>query len=511
MAEGEGMLSVLFGFYGEGIIRMNVLLKGFLGLWRGLRKGPGRGQAQALGRIVSRDKKRQWFYGLFACLLLSGPFAAAKDVGPLTLAESIDLAVKQSFLLHSSKEGIRGAEALQREAFTGFLPKFSTSYNYTRLNEDPTFSFPGATFSLPPPLGSGSIPANTFKTGTKDNYNWAVEIRQPLYAGGGIRAGYEASRRGLEIACFEEKKTFLNLVAEVKITYFTILKAQRAVDVAAQSVKRLTAHRDVARAFYDEGMIPLNDLLRAEVEMTNSIHDQLQAENSLEMAEAQFNTLIGRDINSPVMIEDILKETSFEEPLHFCIEEALRNRPEIKSYELSLKQAKSLVKQAESEYYPSLFLVGNYAKYGDSPDVAGSPYRDQESWYVMAQASWNFWEWGKTKYRVEAGKSREAQSADMLAHVREQIIMEVKNSRLFLEEVQKQIPVAKKAIEQAQENFRVSTERYYEQVGTATDVIDAQTILTMAWSNYYKYLSDLGIAKARLDRAMGIGSGDGGM
>ena len=471
----------------------DAMREGILGALRGLEKRLCKGQQKTFRRISPPTEKCKVFYGLFISLLLGGTFVSAEDFKPLTLAESVDLAVKQSFLLHSSKEGIRGAEAMQREAFTGFLPTFSTSYNYTRLNEEPTFTFP---------------PATIFKTGTKDNYTWDVEIKQPLFAGGGIIAGYEASKTGVEISRVEEKLTFLDLVREVKIAYFNILKAQRGVDVALQSVKRLTAHRDAARAFYDEGMIPRNDLLRAEVEMTNGSHYLLQAQNSLEMARARFNTLLGRDINSPVLIEDILKETSFEKSLAFCIDEALKNRAEIRSYELRLNQAKSLVKQAKSEYYPSLFLIGNYEKYGDSADVAGSLYRDQESWYVMAQASWNFWEWGKTKYSVDAGKSREAQAADMLAHVRDQIVMEVKNSYLFLEEAQKQIPVAKKAMEQAEENFRVSTERYREQVGTATDVIDAQTILTTTLSHYYNYLGDLGIAKAKLDRAIGIGSRD---
>lgn len=450
-------------------------------------------------------RKCQLFCSIVMFLFLTVAFAAAQESKPLTLAESIDIAVKRSFVLHSAKEGVHGAEAMQQEAFTGFLPKFSTSYNYTRLNEEPSFIFPGVTFSLPAPLGTGNIPANTFQTGTKDNYNWAFEVRQPLYAGGGIVAGYEASKKGVEIARAEEKLILLDLIKEVKVTYFNILKAQRGIDVATQSVKRLTAHRDVARAFYDEGMIPRNDLLRAEVEMTNGGHRLLQAENSLEMAKAQFNTLVGGNINAPVAVEDILKETVFEESLDACMDEALRNRPEIKAYELRLIQAKSLVKQAESEYYPSVFLVGNYARYGDTPGVSGSPYRDHESWYVMAQANWNIWEWGKTRHSVAAGKSRETQAADMLAHVRQQVAIEVKNSYLFMQEAQKQIPVAKKTIAQAEENFRVSTERYHEQVGTATDVIDAQTILTAALANYYNYLGDLGIAKAMLDRAMGIG------
>ena len=74
---------------------------------------------------------------------------AAETIKPLSLAESIDTALKQSVLIHAAKEGIRGAEAQQKEAFTGFLPKFSTSYSYTRLNEDPYFVFPGCASSDP--------------------------------------------------------------------------------------------------------------------------------------------------------------------------------------------------------------------------------------------------------------------------------------------------------------------------------------------------------------------------
>ena len=98
----------------------------------------------------------------------------------------------------------------------------------------------------------------------------------------------------------------------------------------------------------------------------------------------------------------------------------------------------------------------------------------------MAVANWNFWEWGKTKNRVDAGISRENQAADILTNIRDQITLEVKNAFLLLHEAEKQVQVAKKAIEQAEENFRINTERYREQVGTSTDVIDAQTLLTKA-------------------------------
>jgi outer membrane protein len=420
---------------------------------------------------------------------------AAEPIGTLSLSDSIDLALKQSVLIHSAREGVKGAEAQRKEAFTAFLPKFSTSYNYSRLNEEPFFNFPGA-----PPL----IPPAEIKTGTKDNYNWSVEARQPLFAGGGILANYDVSRLGADLARFEESSALQDLVQEVKIAYFNILKANRILAVARQSVEMLEAHRNTAQSFYDTGVIPKNDLLYAEVELANGRQFLLRSENGLEMAKSKFRTIIRWEINAPVEIEDLLNDRPFEKTLDACIAEALENRPEIRSYALRLEQAKGLVRLARSEYYPNVSVIGNYARYGDTPGVAGSPYRDQESWYVMAVANWTFWEWGKTGHRGDAGVSRENQAADLLTNIRGQIALEVKNSYLLLHEAEKQVRVSQKAIEQAEENFRINTERYREQVGTSTEVIDAQTLLTKTRSDHGNALGDYCIGLARLERAMGI-------
>jgi outer membrane protein TolC len=51
----------------------------------------------------------------------------------------------------------------------------------------------------------------------------------------------------------------------------------------------------------------------------------------------------------------------------------------------------------------------------------------------------------------------------------------------------------------------MNEERYKQQVATSTDVLDAQTLLTQARTNYFNALSEHSIAWARLERAMGIG------
>ncbi len=67
---------------------------------------------------------------MFAALLFLP--VSIQAVQPLTLEESISIALKNSLVINIAKEGAKGAEARKREAITGFLPKFSTSYSYTR-------------------------------------------------------------------------------------------------------------------------------------------------------------------------------------------------------------------------------------------------------------------------------------------------------------------------------------------------------------------------------------------
>lgn len=65
------------------------------------------------------------------------------------------------------------------------------------------------------------------------------------------------------------------------------------------------------------------------------------------------------------------------------------------------------------------------------------------------------------------------------------------------------ISVAEKAITQGVENLRITKDRYQEHVGTATEVIDAQTLLTRTRTDYYRSIFDLQVAAARVKRATG--------
>jgi outer membrane protein len=414
---------------------------------------------------------------------------------PLTLEESVSIALRNSLLINIAKEGTKGAQAQKREALTGFLPKFSTSYSYTRLNEEPSFFFSGF-----PPL----VPAGNMVTGTINNYNWVIEARQPLFAGGGILANYQASKIAEDAALIEETAKSQDVVQDVRIAYYNILRAQRLRDASQQSVEMLAGHREVAQNFYRVGLIPKNDMLQAEVELANGKQALVKAQNAVELAKSRFNTVLKRELVSPVEVVDVLDYKPLDKSFGDCLEIARQYRPELKISALKADQARKMVNVAQSEYFPTVSLVGDYTRFGDTTSLSGTDFKDRESWQVMAVASWNFWEWGKTKFRVDAGRARENQAIDQAKELNDQIALEIKNAYLVLQEAESQIAVSQKVIEQAEENFRIAEARYKERVARSTEVLDAQTLLTRAKSEYANALGDYNISNARLQRAMGV-------
>lgn len=414
--------------------------------------------------------------------------------GLLTLGESIGIALDKSTTVRAADYGVSGADSDRKAARTDFLPRIGTAYSYTRFDEDPFMKAPAGDFA-PYPI--------EYKIGTRNLYQWNTYLTQPIFTGGALLSAYQIAKLGVDIAQKDLDRARQDTVVAVKEAYFTILKAGKLKAVAIQAVEQVKSHVDVAQAFYEEEMIPRNDLLEAEVRYAQVKQDLIRAENAVEIAQAEFNTVLRRDVNEPAELEDILVYQPEPFSLEDCRKEALEKRPEMKEATLRLEQARKGVTLAKSKYFPSVSVVADYQKMGDSGSLNGSPYEDDETWTVGAVCSWDIWEWGKRSYQVSARKALAAQAEEQHKQVGDIIALEVKEAFLNLQESEKNIFVARTAITQAEENFRLNKELYNEQMATTTDVLDAQTLLTQARNNYYNALNDYHISKARLERAMG--------
>jgi len=426
--------------------------------------------------------KMKWTVGFILVVILAGGTAWGQALqGPLTLEESIRIALERNLRLHTAREGVVGSEYRRKAAATDFLPKWTGQYNYTRYNDPATAGYTQNT--------------------SKEIYKLNTTANQPLFAGGSILANHRLEKYGVDISKTDVETIKRDIVVQVREGYFNILAADKFVDVGKQAVKQFEAQLEVAKAFFEVGMTPKNDLLQSEVRLANARQALVRAENDLALAKSSFNTLLRREINEPLSVVDILEYKPSTLRFEESIDEALRQRPEIKSAGLRVDQAKEGVKIVKSGFFPAVNLSGNYSRSSDELGLSGD--LRSEKWTIEALATLTIFDWGKTAYRVGESKVKVIQAEDSKTQLIEGIILEVKQDYLNMLTAERNISVAEKAIEQAEENLRMNEERYKYQVATATDVLDAVTLLAQARVNYYSALSDFNIAKARLDRAMG--------
>jgi outer membrane protein len=334
-------------------------------------------------------------------------------------------------------------------------------------------------------------------------------VRQPVFTGFALLSSFELAKLGIDQSEMDFELEKLDLALRVKEAYFNVAIADIGIEVAEKDVEARKSNLKVARSFYEVGMVPVNDVLRAEVELANSTQDLVSARNTARLARSGFNTVLSRPINAPVELEvlvDVEDTLAYKtEWLDFeaYVAQALEKRPEMKLININILQVDQETRLAKSKYYPEIAVSWDYIREGDDFNVSGDEFHEDPRWQATAALSWTFWEWGKTHYAVKEKESLKRQLMLTKLDLETNIQLEIKDAILRVKNAEENIPTTQKAVEQGEENLRVNDERYKAQVTTITEVLDAQSLLTRARVNYYRALYNHHLARASLERALG--------
>ncbi len=427
-----------------------------------------------------------WVGCLVPVLFISNEISAA-ETKVYTLEQCVEEALANNWKLKAKKEQMNQAKFVKNQARADFLPKLSTSYGYKH------YGFKQEFFTSMGP----------FEVGSQDNYEWRGRVTQPIFTGFALLSTYRLSELGIDQTQLEVETQELDLALQAKTAYFNILTADMAVETALKAAEALESHAEVSRNFYKVGMIPINDLLESEVNASNAKHDLTSARNAARLARSNFNSVLSRPVNAEVAVQEIRVHTPEKGNFQEYVEIAFKNRPEMKLIDVNLLQTDQQIRLSRSKFYPEVVFSWDYIKQGDTPSVSGGEYHQASNWEATVGLEWTFWEWGKTYYDVQQQKSIKNEVLKTKMELEEQIQLQIKDAVLDLKTAEENIPITQKAVEQGEENLRVSQERYKAQVSTSTEVLDAQRYLTRARVNHFRAVFEYHLARARLLRAMG--------
>ncbi|WP_035587258.1 TolC family protein [Hippea jasoniae] len=407
--------------------------------------------------------------------------------GELSLNDVVNLSFKNNHLIKAYRYTIESAVLNKKAATSAMLPSLKFTYNYTHLKDKP-FSYV---------MGMKMI------MGDKDMAKWQIELIQPIFTGFALSTQREIAKLGINLSKIYLLQAKLDIAEKAKVAYFNILLAEKFVNISKERVKQLKAHLKDAENFYKEGLIPLNDLLKSKVAFAHAKIEYEKAKNNLKIAKSYLNMIMGKNINQNIKIKpiDSLKNYHFDLDQLFRI--ALNNNPSIKAFRLMIKQSKLKIKLIESDYYPHITAFAAYQQSGRDILASDNNFSNQHNTMVGVQINWDVFDSFKTTFEKEAQQHKVFELLEKFNNLKDQIKLNVKEAYLNLQTAKNNINVAKAALKQAIENYRVTNLRYKQQLTTSTEVLDAQTYLTKAKTDYYSALYGYYIAVAKLKRAIG--------
>jgi outer membrane protein TolC len=431
--------------------------------------------------------------GVTAALVLAASSAAAQ--APTTMAtrgtsveDAVAMALRQNPDALTSEFQVHGAEADRAGTRGGMLPRLHVDANFQQWNSPfaISFSFPGV---VAPPFT------------VRDAFTWtaSVSVIQPLTQLWWIYDQYKVQDLGVDVAGIKRQVTRREIAFQVTQAYYRLLEADRLSQVAQSSVTQLEAQRKEAQSLFDNGVIGKNDLLRAGLALANAQQRSIQSRGNVVLARGQLDVLLGQ--REGAQLEPV-PFTGDPPPVGEPSEEsavghAAVQRLELRELDRGIEQADHGVSFAYKKLLPQVNAVGNYTHF------AGSPFQQVDGAYVGLFASWDVWDWGTTTGAISSANAKLDEARVARKKIEDQVRLEARQAFVNAETAREGLDVAKTAVSQAEENFRIVTKKFEAAAATSFDVVDAESLLTQARGQVETALYDYLIARAALARATG--------
>jgi outer membrane protein len=423
---------------------------------------------------------------------LVGTSLQAQEKRPLTLAEAIDLSIKNSHQLKSSEAKIEEATAALKEAVQKKLPDASVSGSYLRLTT--------ANVDLKTKSNNSSGGTTNETPKVSQAMYGILNASLPIYQGGKIRYGIESSEfleKAAKLDAEDDKDEVIQTTIEA---FATLFKAKTAVRLVKENLAQSQQRSKDLGNLEKNGLLARNDLLKAELQSSNIELNLLDAENNLQLANVNMDLMLGL----PTTTELVLDTTGIarkDDPrvLEDYMQLALNNRKDISALDYRKKAAETAVKTVQAEKYPSLQLTGGYIA-ADIPKV----FSVTNALNIGVGVSYNISSLWKNKAKMEQANARVKQLVAAQAIADDNVQLQVNRNYFSLISYRKKIEVYAKAVEQARENYRIIKNKFDNSLATTTELLEADVAQLQATLSYTLARADAFVAYNKLLQTAGV-------
>ncbi len=351
-----------------------------------------------------------------------------------------------------------------------------------------------AAFTFIPALGAVPVGLD-IKTG----YELAEVNLQWLICDFGRRLGrYRQAEIAVDVAQLQSERAFQTTADEVATAYYQVLRTAALRRIAEEAVRRAEDDLELARKLQKGDVILRENVLRNEVELAKARHELDAAEAAAGVAGSALNLAIGLNASTPPAVKDVTRAPGLDRSLADCLETAVDRRRELRVARAGVEAAQEGGRAARADFAPRIVADG-YAN--DFQQAAPRGHADLAVGFIKLE--WGLFEGGKRVGALRAADAKVRSGAAEAESVADLIAFQVNEAYRLAVAARKGIGLARPAVDQAAESYRLVRSRYKEGEATPSDIIDADTELIRAQQGYFNSVYDYLIALARLDYAMG--------
>ncbi len=307
-----------------------------------------------------------------------------------------------------------------------------------------------------------------------------IQVEQPLYMGGKIRAAYKMSLLGKEMAQLSETLTASEVIVKTDQAYAQVIKAKEMKKVADKYNAVLVELKKNVESAYKHGLKPQNDVLKVQVKLNESELNIRKADNALRLATMNLCHYIGKPLTSDIRTADNFPEVAQDIRLQIS---DISARPEYAILNQQVAIAKQQVKLNRSELLPQIGVKGSY-DYIHGLEINDQDLFNKGSFSVLLNVSVPLFHFGERTNKVRAAKAKLEQTRLEQENMNEQMLLELTQAANNLDEAQLESTIAERSLQQAEENMRVSRSQYDVGLETLSDHLEAQALWQQAYETH---------------------------
>jgi outer membrane protein len=425
---------------------------------------------------------------------------------PLTLDESVQLALKQNPTILSQIQELKRQKGLFYEAQARLLPQLNATANFSAqdpgltanssasrggTNLDLLATPAGQPLVVNPNLTTNAIPVSSsalFNSRSTVPNSWQVVLTasQLLWDGGGTIASRRAARITEDAAYYTLRNTIDQVVSTVRTQFYTIIEDRALVQVQEESVNLLQSQLSDQKSRFEAGTVPQFNVLQAQGTLQNQIPQLIAAKNNYRIAQLTLAQTLGipadRQYTSenPLPVTGSLDVPQIQHDLGTALAEARANRPSLKAQRSSILADVENITVAASTFQPT--FTANAGLQQNSSGTTSNLKDTVQGWFLGVQGSWAIFDGLATYGRVKEARAVLEQSKATYDNAVRQVELDVATAVSNLRQAEQTVEAGMVGVMVNQEALRLSSERLAAGTGVQLDVLTAQQQLTTARS-----------------------------